>query len=56
MTVYRIEAEGDVREVYHVEAESEDEAREMFQRGDIDNPTISEVCGSSIVKVEVEDV
>ena len=42
MTTYRIEATGDVREVYHVEAESEEEAREMFLRGDVGQPTISE--------------
>lgn len=40
--VWRIEAHGDVRELYVVEADTEDEAREMFESGDAGNPYVSE--------------
>lgn len=42
MAIWTIEAHGDVRELYMVEADTEEEAREMFERGDVLAPYVSE--------------
>ena len=42
MPEYTLECTGDVREVYSVHADSEDEARAMFETGKIGPPTLSE--------------
>ena len=34
MSTYRVECTGDVREVYHVEAESEEDALERWHEGE----------------------
>jgi len=52
MTVYRIEAKGDAREVYEVEAESLEEVYEKFVRGDLPEPVVTECSGMQIVSVE----
>lgn len=54
---FEIEGGGDVREVYHVTAESEEDAREKFERGECGEPSITEVSGSFILNVkEVEPI
>ncbi len=54
---YEIEAHGEAREVYTIEADSEEEAREKFLNGEADL-FITEVSGtiveSSIVSVKAE--
>lgn len=48
--IYTIEARGDVREVYAVEAESENEARVLFHHGNVGKPLVSE-ADTEIVRV-----
>jgi len=55
MPVYAIEAEGDATERYSVEAASEAEAREKFERGEVEPAWSTEVSGSEIVKIEKEE-
>lgn len=50
---FEIEGGGDIREVYHVIAESEGEAREKFERGECGEPSITEVSGSFVLNVKV---
>lgn len=52
MKPYLLEAIGEGREVYHVEAASEDEARELFEQGLAGSPEISEISGVEIVHIE----
>ena len=49
---YTIEARGDAREVYYVEAADEDAARARFERGDVRDPVVSEVTSAEIVSVQ----
>ncbi len=51
MTVFRIETETEGREVYCVEADSEEQAREKLERGEGGQPIVAEVTGSSIETV-----
>lgn len=53
VTTYRIEARGEVREVYIVEAASEQEARDRFEAGDIPTPVVSEAA-TTVESIEVE--
>jgi hypothetical protein len=52
---WRIEVEADAREVYEVEAASEDEARAAWDRGEAGDPLVSEVIAGSIESVELVD-
>ena len=52
MTIYRIETRGDAREVYLVEADSVDEAREAFEASPPLQPCVSEVTGTDVVSIE----
>jgi hypothetical protein len=47
-----ISARGEAREQYIVDAESEEQAREMFDRGDLPQPRISEVHDSELVSID----
>ena len=51
--IYRIEVETEGREVYYVQAATEQEAREIVDEGRIE-PSVSEVTGGSITSVERE--
>ena len=51
MTRYEIEAHGGVREVYIVEAESEEVAVAKWECGEAGDPVISEVVGVDIVSI-----
>lgn len=53
MTTYRIEARGEVREVYLVDAASEQEARDLFEAGDVPDPVVSE-ASTTLESIEVE--
>lgn len=55
---YRVEVETEGREVYDVQAPDEEMARKLVADGEVGNPSISEVTGGSIEKVELvaEDV
>lgn len=55
MRNYRIEAEVYVREVYTVEAESLEQAREMWDNGDVTTPDESEVFDIDSVDITEED-
>lgn len=55
MNVYRIIAIGEAREIYDIEAESESEARELFESGAITVPALTEVSGSEIDSIEEID-
>lgn len=55
MTIWNIEAHGEVTEYYAVEADTEDEARAKFDRGDAGTPIYSEVEGIELVKIESEN-
>lgn len=52
MAVWRIEAETRGREVYYVEAETEEQARRMFDDGDVPEPSVSEVLEAFATTVE----
>lgn len=54
MPEYTIEAAGDAREVYGCTAENEEDAREKFDRGELGQPSVTEVCGSFIVSIKEE--
>lgn len=49
--VYTILATGEAREVYVVEAESEDEARDMFEQGLVTDPVSVEVLAPEIESI-----
>lgn len=49
--IYRIETETEGREVYCIEADSEEQAREKCNRGEGGRPVVAEVTGSSIASV-----
>ena len=49
-----IEAEGEAREVYACAAETEDEARLLFDRGECENIGPTEISGSTIVRIDEE--
>lgn len=49
---FEIEGSGDVREVYHVTAENEEDARAKFERGECGEPALTEVTGSFILNVK----
>lgn len=51
MPEFRIEATGEALEVYEFKAESEEEAREMFLRGDVPQPVVTE-CSTDIDSIE----
>jgi hypothetical protein len=52
---WTIEAHGDVRELYTVDADTEEEAREKYERGDVGQPYLSETMGTEIVRVTQDD-
>lgn len=52
MREYEVIVEGRVREVYTVHAESEEQAREMWESGDIFTPTMTEVFDTEVIEVE----
>lgn len=54
--VYKVEVETEGREVYHVEASNEEDARRQVNECVAGEPTVSEVTGGSIVNVELYDV
>lgn len=54
MPVFTIVASGDAREVYVVTAASEDEARRMFEQGEITEPVSTEVSDAEIVFIKEE--
>lgn len=51
MKVWRIETTGDAREIYSVEAETEEEAIEKLERGDAHHH-LTEVTGLSIESID----
>lgn len=51
MKTYRVELRGESREIYYVEAESEDDARENWYTGEL---AVSECYGMDVEKVEEE--
>lgn len=51
MPEYSLECTGDCREVYTVIAESEDEARKLFEAGKIGPPDVTE-CSTDIDSIE----
>lgn len=51
MPVYRITTETEGREVYELQADTEEEARERVDTGAVE-PIVSEVIGGSIERVE----
>ena len=53
MKTYRIEAHGEVREIYEVNANSEEEARAAFASGSVTGPYLSETSGAEITSIEV---
>lgn len=53
MPEFTLECEGDAREVYHVIAENEEEARQMFETGKIGPADVTE-CSTQIVNVTEE--
>jgi hypothetical protein len=55
MALFRLIAEGEAREVYVVEAASEDDARRIFEAGEAAAPEVSEVIGAEVVDVEEVD-
>lgn len=55
MPTFDIEAEGDAIERYSVVAENELEAREKFQRGDVEPAWSTEIQGSTIVSIVEEE-
>ena len=55
MTFWHIEAHGEVVEHYSIEADSGEEARELFGRGECGPAYYTEVNGSEIVELEPED-
>lgn len=52
--MFKLTVETEGREVYGVEAGSTEEARSMFDRGDLFKPLVSEVLSATVVSVEVE--
>lgn len=53
---YRLLVEGECREVYVVEADSPDSARQLSEDGDAGQPEVAEVTGAEITEVtEVTD-
>lgn len=54
MPRYLLECEGEARETYGVEAASEEEAREKFERGEVERAIVTEVSGVEIVSIEEE--
>ncbi len=55
MKTWHIRGGGDVVEHYSVEAETEQEARDMFERGEAGQPWYTEVQGSYILNIDQED-
>lgn len=54
MAIWRVEAETRGREVYYFEAESEEEARQRFDDGEVPEPSVSEVL--EVFATSVEEV
>lgn len=54
MKVYRVEVETEGREVYYVQAETEQQAHDLVATGDLD-PSVSEVLSGTITSVEEAD-
>jgi hypothetical protein len=54
MPVFRVEVETEGREVYYVQAEDEDNARQQVNNDALE-PSVSEVLGGIIVNVELAD-
>ena len=52
MTRFVISTRGEAREQYVVEAENEDEARAMFERGELPKAAVCEVYDSEIASVD----
>lgn len=52
MREFEIVVEGRAREVYTVEAESEEQAREMWDSGEVLTPTMTEVYDTEVIEVE----
>lgn len=55
MPTYSIEAHGDVRELYNVQAESEEEAIAKWERGDAGEPYLAEMMGMAIYRIECDE-
>lgn len=53
MAQYLVELRGEAREVYVVEAESEDDARENWQQGTLD---LTECYGMGVESVREDDI
>lgn len=54
MTTWSIKARGEAIEHYSVEADTEEEARAKFERGDVDAAWYTEVSGSEIERIDEE--
>jgi len=52
MREYEVIVEGKVREVYTVHAESEEQAREMWENGDIFTSTMIVVFDTEVIEIE----
>lgn len=50
--IWRIEAAVSGREVYYVEADSEEDARARFEDGDLPEPSIAETLEAEIKTIE----
>lgn len=55
MRVWKVETVGDAREVYTVEADTEQEARAAFDNGTIGPADMTDVTSAEIVKIEEEE-
>jgi hypothetical protein len=52
MAVYRVEMRGEVREIYLIEAESEEDAKNRWHQGDL---YVSEASGMEVYDVKEDD-
>lgn len=55
MPNYTIEAHGDVRELYHVEAKDVEGAFAKWEAGEVDEPFVSEAEGMSIYRITKDE-
>jgi hypothetical protein len=51
MPTFRIETEGTAHEVYYVDAPTEDQARKLFNDGELTKPVVLEVEGAEIIEI-----
>jgi len=54
MPTFRIEVHGDARELYEVEAKDENQARAMFEVGNVLDPYLTEISGATIYSITEE--